>query len=160
MLAETVDARVWGETSLDTDVLGLEDYGVALGGEEYFVCFCSDDREREGLCGVLEFDFARLGRLGRWAGNNRVGDFVAFHGWVGDLDMNSSVWPRDRQYMRVSSAGASYRFRMQPQASTAGCLSQTHCTPCPRGRGLQSRLNQSSRCSLPCTQGIRRGWRG
>ena len=33
MLAETVDARVLGETSLDTDVLGLEDYGVAFGGE-------------------------------------------------------------------------------------------------------------------------------
>jgi len=105
MLAQTIDARVLGETGLDTDVLRLKDYGVAFGGEEHFVRFCSDDREGEGLGGVLEFDFMRLGRLPRWAGDNRVGDFIAFHGRVGDLDVNSSVWPRDRQYMRVSSAG-------------------------------------------------------
>ena len=91
MLAETIDVWVRGEISFDTDILRLEDQGVAFGGEEDFLRLGSEDREGEGLGAVLEFDFRCLGRLRGWAGNNRFGDFVTVHGGISDLDVNPSV---------------------------------------------------------------------
>ena len=41
---------------------------------------------------MLEFDFMSLIRLRRWAGDNRLGDFVALDGRVGDFDVDSSVY--------------------------------------------------------------------
>ena len=91
VFAEAIEVRTLGEVCLYADVLRLEDYGMALGGEENLLCFGSEDGEGKGFGAVVELYFVLLSWLCRWARNNRLRDLIALDSGVGDCDVNPGV---------------------------------------------------------------------
>ena len=60
VFTETVDVGICGQDGLDTEILGFVDQCMLGSGEQNFLGGSTEDREGEGLCGVVELDGSRL----------------------------------------------------------------------------------------------------
>ena len=94
MLAKAVDVRHGWKRSLEAQVLRLKDERVIGDRKQYLARAGARDVERERRQGVRKFDLRCIwvhARVGRGPREDRLRDFVAFAGCVGDLEVNSRL---------------------------------------------------------------------
>ena len=92
VFAEAVDVRHGRERGLEAQVLRLENERVVRGREEHLARAAAGDVEGEGRGGVRKFDLRCVWehcRVRRGSREDRLGDFVARVGRVGNLEMDA-----------------------------------------------------------------------